>query len=82
MTVVHWARHGENVANLSRTFSYRVFDGDLTGRGIAQPPVPGRDAARSRRPLWAAGVLAAAPGAADSTDRLRPAAVACHGGTR
>jgi broad specificity phosphatase PhoE len=36
MTVVHWARHGENVANLSRTFSYRVFDGDLTGRGIAQ----------------------------------------------
>jgi broad specificity phosphatase PhoE len=36
MTVVHWARHGENVANLSGTFSYRVFDGDLTGRGIAQ----------------------------------------------
>lgn len=36
MTVVYWARHGENVANLSRTFSYRVFDGDLTGRGIAQ----------------------------------------------
>jgi broad specificity phosphatase PhoE len=36
MTVVHWARHGENVANRSRTFSYRVFDGDLTGLGIAQ----------------------------------------------
>ncbi len=36
MTVVHWARHGENVANLSRTFSYRVFDGNLTDRGIAQ----------------------------------------------
>jgi broad specificity phosphatase PhoE len=36
MTVVHWARHGENVANLSRTFSYRVFDGELTDRGIAQ----------------------------------------------
>jgi broad specificity phosphatase PhoE len=36
MTVVHWARHGENVANLSRTFSYRVFDGDLTDWGIAQ----------------------------------------------
>jgi broad specificity phosphatase PhoE len=36
MTVVHWARHGENVANLSRRFSYRVFDGDLTDRGIAQ----------------------------------------------
>ncbi|HEY7145865.1 MAG TPA: histidine phosphatase family protein [Streptosporangiaceae bacterium] len=36
MTVVHWARHGENVANVSRRFSYRVFDGDLTDRGIAQ----------------------------------------------
>lgn len=36
MTVVHWARHGENIANLSRTFSYRVFDGELTDRGIAQ----------------------------------------------
>jgi broad specificity phosphatase PhoE len=36
MTVVHWARHGENIANLSGTFSYRVFDGDLTDRGIAQ----------------------------------------------
>ena len=36
MTVVHWARHGENVASLSRTFSCRVFDGDLTDRGIAQ----------------------------------------------
>jgi broad specificity phosphatase PhoE len=36
MTVVHWARHGENIANLSRTFSHRVFDGDLTERGIAQ----------------------------------------------
>lgn len=36
MTVVHWARHGENVANVSRRFSYRVFDGALTDRGIAQ----------------------------------------------
>jgi probable phosphoglycerate mutase len=36
MTVVHWARHGENVANTSRTFSYRIYDGDLTDRGIAQ----------------------------------------------
>jgi broad specificity phosphatase PhoE len=36
MTLVHWARHGENVANLSRTFSYRIFDGDLTNAGIAQ----------------------------------------------
>jgi len=36
MTAIHWARHGENVANLSGTFSYRVFDGDLTDRGIEQ----------------------------------------------
>jgi broad specificity phosphatase PhoE len=36
MTVVHWARHGENIANVSRTFSYRVFDGDLTYGGSAQ----------------------------------------------
>jgi broad specificity phosphatase PhoE len=36
VTVVHWARHGENVANLSRTFSYRVFDGELTDRGVTQ----------------------------------------------
>jgi broad specificity phosphatase PhoE len=36
VTVVHWARHGENVANLSRTFSYRIFDGDLTDRGVTQ----------------------------------------------
>jgi broad specificity phosphatase PhoE len=36
VTVVHWARHGENVANLSRTFSYRVFDGDLTDLGVEQ----------------------------------------------
>lgn len=36
MTVVHWARHGENVANVSRRFSYRIFDGDLTDRGARQ----------------------------------------------
>lgn len=36
MTIVHWARHGENAANLSRTLSYRIFDGDLTERGITQ----------------------------------------------
>jgi broad specificity phosphatase PhoE len=50
MSVVHWARHGENVANLSRTFSYRVFDGDLTDRGLAQAQdLAGRlDAAKDR----------------------------------
>jgi len=33
---VHWARHGENAANVSRRFSYRIFDGDLTDRGVRQ----------------------------------------------
>jgi broad specificity phosphatase PhoE len=36
MTTVWWARHGENVANLTRTLSYRVFDGDLTQAGRRQ----------------------------------------------
>lgn len=36
MTRVFWVRHGENVANLSRTFSHRVFDGDLTDQGRDQ----------------------------------------------
>jgi broad specificity phosphatase PhoE len=31
-----WARHGQNVANVSGTFSYRVFDGDLTELGEQQ----------------------------------------------
>jgi broad specificity phosphatase PhoE len=33
---VLWARHGENVANVTRTLSYRVFDGDLTDAGRQQ----------------------------------------------
>ena len=33
---VLWARHGENVANLTRTLSHRVFDGDLTDVGRRQ----------------------------------------------
>jgi len=36
MTRVFWVRHGENVANLSRTFSHRVFDGELTDQGRDQ----------------------------------------------
>lgn len=36
MPDILWARHGENVANLTRTLSYRVFDGDLTGTGRRQ----------------------------------------------
>jgi broad specificity phosphatase PhoE len=31
-----WARHGQNIANLTQTFSYRVFDGDLTDLGRSQ----------------------------------------------
>ncbi len=31
-----WARHGQNVANISRTLSHRVFDGDLTDTGRRQ----------------------------------------------
>lgn len=37
-----WARHGENTANLTRTFSYRVFDGDLTELGRRQAHALGR----------------------------------------
>ena len=36
MTAVYWARHGENAANVSRRFSHRIFDGDLTDRGVRQ----------------------------------------------
>jgi broad specificity phosphatase PhoE len=36
MPNVLWARHGQNVANLTETFSYRVFDGDLTEVGQRQ----------------------------------------------
>jgi len=33
---VEWARHGQNVANLTETFSHRIFDGDLTELGRQQ----------------------------------------------
>ncbi len=36
MAVILWARHGENVANLTGTFSHRIFDGDLTFAGRQQ----------------------------------------------
>jgi broad specificity phosphatase PhoE len=36
MVNVLWARHGQNVANLTGTFSHRVFDGDLTEVGRCQ----------------------------------------------
>lgn len=34
--VVRWLRHGENFANLTRTFSYRLVDEELTPRGLEQ----------------------------------------------
>jgi broad specificity phosphatase PhoE len=36
MAKILWARHGQNIANLTETFSYRVFDGDLTDLGKRQ----------------------------------------------
>jgi broad specificity phosphatase PhoE len=36
VALIWWARHGENVANLTGTFSHRIFDGDLTGTGRRQ----------------------------------------------
>jgi broad specificity phosphatase PhoE len=52
MTTLLWARHGENVANLSRTLSYRVFDGDLTPAGRRQArDLAGSLTARSAEPV-------------------------------
>ncbi len=36
MARVFWVRHGENVANLTRSFSHRVLDEDLTDLGRGQ----------------------------------------------
>ncbi|HZC71648.1 MAG TPA: histidine phosphatase family protein [Jatrophihabitans sp.] len=34
--LVEWVGHGENVANVTRTLSFKVFDGELTESGIAE----------------------------------------------
>ena len=36
MNTVHFVRHGENPANLTRAFSHRVVDHPLTERGVTQ----------------------------------------------
>jgi broad specificity phosphatase PhoE len=59
MADILWARHGQNVANLTKTFSYRVFDGDLTdaGRQEAQE-LADRLAGNAGEPI---GLLACSP---------------------
>ncbi len=42
MNTVHFVRHGENRANLTREFSHRVVDYPLTGRGVAQAQATAR----------------------------------------
>ncbi len=57
--VVLWARHGENVANLTRTLSHRVFDGELTIVGQRQAlELAGRLAASGEDRI---GLLACSP---------------------
>ena len=36
MTTVTWARHGENLANVTRTLSFRIYDESLTEHGCQQ----------------------------------------------
>lgn len=42
MNTVHFVRHGENLANLTREFSHRVVDYPLTERGVAQAQATAR----------------------------------------
>lgn len=54
-----WARHGQNVANLTHTLSHRVFDGDLTDVGRRQAEdLAARLAASGSDPI---GLLACSP---------------------
>lgn len=76
MTMVTWARHGENLANVTRTFSFRVYDESLTGRGrwqardlaarLAAGPAPDRIVfSPLRRAAETAAIVAEALGTAD-----------------
>lgn len=78
MTIVTWARHGENLANVTRTFSFLVCDESLTGRGcrqardlaaqLAAGPAPDRIVCSPlRRAAETAAILAEALGTADVT---------------
>lgn len=84
MTAITWARHGENVANVTRTLSFRVYDESLTERGrqqardlavrLAAAPAPDRIVCSPlRRAAETAGIVAEALGMADVTadDNLR-----------
>ena len=52
MAMILWARHGQNVANLTDTLSHRVFDGELTGTGRQQAEaLAGQVAAVSGTPI-------------------------------
>jgi broad specificity phosphatase PhoE len=76
--MVTWARHGENLANVTRTFSFRVYDESLTERGgqqardlaarLAAGPAPDRIVCSPlRRAAETAAILAEALGTADVT---------------
>lgn len=57
MATVLWARHGQNEANLTRTFSHRGYDRDLTDLGRRQAEELAERLARDE----AVGVLASSP---------------------
>ena len=76
--MVTWARHGENLANVNRTFSFRVYDESLTERGcqqarglaarLAAGSAPGRIVCSPlRRAAETAAILAEVLGARDVT---------------
>jgi broad specificity phosphatase PhoE len=78
MTTVTWARHGENLANVTRTLSFRVYDESLTERGcqqardlaarLAAGPAPDRIVCSPlRRAAETAGIVAEVLGARDLT---------------